>query len=94
MTIVVRADQKSGISGAGTSAKLVSIAVMRAYEACKIKDPVSLAQWEGMGWTKIALKVNSEAQLNGVAQKAEKVGLNYYVLKHPVKSLRKKKNLE
>ena len=90
MTIVVRADQKSGIAGAGTSAKLVSIAVMRAYEACKIKDPVSLAQWEGMGWTKIALKVNSASQLNAVVEKAEKVGLNYYVLKHPVRSMRKK----
>lgn len=89
MTIVVRADQKSGITGAGTSAKLVSIAVMRAYEACKIKDPISLAQWESMAWTKIALKVNSETQLNAVATKAEQVGLNYYVLKHPVKSYRK-----
>ena len=73
---------------------MVSIAVMRAYEACKIKDPVSLAQWEGMGWTKIALKVNSVSQMNAVVEKAEKVGLNYYVLKQPVKSMRKKNKLD
>ena len=42
MTIVVRADAKSGITSGGTSAKLVSLAVIRAYENCKSFDPVSL----------------------------------------------------
>jgi len=42
MTIVVRADKKSGITGGGTSAKLVSYAVIKAYDACKTYDPVSL----------------------------------------------------
>ena len=32
MTIVVRSDKKSGITGGGKSAKLVSLAVIKAYE--------------------------------------------------------------
>ena len=42
MTIVVRADKKSGIIGGGTSAKLVSYAVIKAYERGKVFDPISL----------------------------------------------------
>ncbi len=42
MTIVVRSDKKSGITTGGASAKLVSFAVIKAYEKCKDFDPVSL----------------------------------------------------
>ena len=42
MTIVVRSDKKSGITGGGTSAKFVSLAVIKAYEKAKEFDPVSL----------------------------------------------------
>ena len=66
MTIVVRSDKKSGITSGGAAAKLVSLAVIKAYERCKEYDPVSLAQWEAMGWTKICLKVNSEKKLYNI----------------------------
>jgi len=43
MTIVVRSDKKSGITSGGAAAKMVSLAVIKAYEKCKEFDPVSLA---------------------------------------------------
>ena len=60
MTIVVRSDKKSGITGGGTSAKLVSLAVIKAYEKARTFDPVSLLQWETNSWAKICLKVKSD----------------------------------
>ena len=67
MTIVVRADKKSGITGGGTSAKLVSYAVIKAYERGRMFDPVSLMQWETNAWTKICLKVNSDKDIRAIA---------------------------
>ena len=69
MTIVVRADKKSGITGGGTSAKLVSFAVIKAYEGAKVFDPVSLLQWETNAWTKICLKINSDKEIRQIAAK-------------------------
>ena len=63
MTIVVRDDKKSGIKGPGLAAKLVSIAVMKAYQKCQTFDPVSLMQWETNSWTKIALRANSASEI-------------------------------
>ena len=63
MNIVVRSDKKSGITGGGTSAKLVSLAVIKAYEACRTFDPVSLMQWEMNSWAKVCLKVKSDKEI-------------------------------
>ena len=60
MTIVVRSDKKSGITEGGISAKLVSLAVIKAYEKAKEFDPVALMQWESNAWTKICLKVSND----------------------------------
>ena len=70
MTIVVRNDKQSGITSPGISAKLVSLAVIRAYEKCKQDDYPTLAQWEANAWTKIALKVHSEKEIRDIAAKA------------------------
>jgi len=59
MTIVVRADKESQITDAGLSARLVSLAVIKAYLACREFDVMSLMQWEANAWTKVALKVSS-----------------------------------
>lgn len=67
MTIVVRSDKKSGITGGGTSAKLVSFAVIKAYEVCKDFDPVSLLQWETNAWTKVCLRIGSDKEIRGIA---------------------------
>ena len=91
MTIVVRADKKSGITGGGTSAKLVSHAVIKAYEQCKGFDPVSLLQWETNAWTKICLRVSSDKQIRDIHQKAIEVGVNCYLLEKSV-SLKRPKN--
>ena len=84
MTIVVRSDKKSGITGGGTSAKLVSLAVFKAYEKCKEFDPVSLMQWEANAWTKICLKVSNDKQIREIASKAAEVGVNHYLLEREV----------
>ena len=90
MTIVVRADKKSGITTGGTSAKLVSLAVIKAYEAGKIFDPVSTLQWETNAWTKICLKIHSDEEIRELAAKAAEIGLNHYLLERPVTLLRPK----
>lgn len=89
MTIVVRADKKSGITGGGTSAKLVSLAVIKAYEKGRDFDPISLLQWETNAWTKVCLKGNSDKELRAIAKKAEEVGVNHYLLEHSVTLQRK-----
>ena len=71
MTIVVRSDKKSSIStGGGQQAKLVSRAVIKAYERAQEFDPVSLYQWEANAWTKICLKVHSDKEIREIAAKA------------------------
>ena len=91
MTIVVRADKKSGITGGGTSAKLVSLAVIKAYEKARTFDPVALLQWETNAWTKICLKVNNDKEIRAIAAKAEEVGVNHFLLEREVTLQRPKK---
>lgn len=92
MTIVVRADKKSGITGGGTSAKLVSLAVIKAYELAREFDPVSLLQWETNAWTKICLKTNSDKEIRKIAEKCKEIGINHYLLEREVTLQRPKKN--
>ena len=90
MTIVVRADKKSSICTGGQQAKLVSRAVIKAYERAQSFDPVSLYQWETNAWTKICLKVHSDQEIRQIAAKAESVGLNHFLLEKEVTLTRPK----
>ena len=65
--------------------------MIKAYEKCQTFDSVSLAQWEMNSWAKIALKVNSNADILKVAQAAQEEGINYYLLEGPVLKRRPKK---
>ena len=89
MTIVVRADKKSGLTKGGAAAKLISLAVIKAYEAGQIFDPISLMQWETNSWAKICLKVHSDDEIREIAAQAAEVGLNHYLLERPVVCWRK-----
>ncbi len=84
MTIVVRNDKPSGITNPGISAKLVSLAVIKAYQKCQEYDPPSLYQWEANAWTKIALKVHSEKEIRDIGARAEAEGINHYILEREV----------
>ena len=94
MTIVVRADAASGITGGGTSAKLVSLAVIKAYERAREFDPVALNQWEANSWTKICLKVKSDSEIRDIAKKATEVGVNCFLLERNVTRKRKVLKIE
>ena len=84
MTIVVRNDKASGITSPGLAAKLVSKAVIMAYQKCLQVDPVSLYQWESAAWTKIALQVRSDAEIREIAAKAESEGICQFLLERDV----------
>ena len=84
MTILVRSDKKSGITSGGTSAKLVSLAVIKAYVRAKEFDPVSLMQWETNSWAKICLKVSNDKQIREIAAKEQEVGVSHYLLEREV----------
>lgn len=45
---------------------------------------MSLMQWEANGWTKIALKANSEQEIRQIALKAKEENLSHFVLERPV----------
>ena len=84
MTICVRADDASQITQPGLSAKLVSIAVIKAYQICREVDLISLMQWEASSWPKIALKVHSDKEVREIALKAKEQGLSHYILERQV----------
>ena len=74
MTIAVRHDKKAKLTP-GLQAKLVSLAVIRAYERGKSYDPVSLLQWETNAWAKICLRVSSDKEIRQIATSAESRGV-------------------
>ena len=80
MVIVVRADGAYANMPTGQSAKLVSEAVMRAYQCGQEFDPILVRQWEMNAWPKICVKCKSQEELLQVVENAKKNGINYYLL--------------
>ncbi len=82
MVIAVRTDKNSPLENLplGLSAKLVSEAVIFAYQKAQETDPVSVSQWEINAWPKIVVKCRNEKELREVEEKAKSNSISNYTL--------------
>ncbi|TNV75658.1 hypothetical protein FGO68_gene4728 [Halteria grandinella] len=89
MNIAVRVDNKTPLANLpiGLSARLVSEAVIHAYQSGLQFDAASVRQWELGAWPKIAVKCRNEGELREVEKKAKENGVNSFVLEKPASEL-------
>ena len=86
MVIAMRVDPHTPFANmpVGLSSKLVSEAVIMAYQKGQEFYQLAVTQWEMNAWPKIVVKCNSLKQLLAVQEKAKANNINSYMLsKHP-----------
>ncbi|KAF0693674.1 Aste57867_15377 [Aphanomyces stellatus] len=77
MVLVVRNDLKMG---KGKIAAQCGHATLGAYKRAVKRSPQALECWEAFGQTKVALKVESEADMLELAARAKELGIVHYVV--------------
>ncbi|KDO19566.1 hypothetical protein SPRG_15147 [Saprolegnia parasitica CBS 223.65] len=77
MVLVVRNDLKMG---KGKIAAQCGHATLGAYKRAVKRTPQALECWEALGQAKVALKVETEAEMLELAARAKELGLIHYVV--------------
>ncbi|OQS04825.1 peptidyl-tRNA hydrolase [Thraustotheca clavata] len=77
MVLVVRNDLKMG---KGKIAAQCGHATLGAYKRAVKRTPQALECWEALGQAKVALKVETEADMLELAARAKELGLVHYVV--------------
>ena len=80
MVIAIRTDKYYENLSTSLSARLVSEAVIYAYQRGQEVDSVAVNQWSMNGSRKVVVKCPSLEELEALKAKAESTGVNYYIL--------------